>query len=57
MSSQDSSNKSEEFCDQWILGYNECKAGIPHEDKGEAHKRGYATRYEQEQLIEKGLMK
>ncbi len=48
---------SEEFCDQWILGYNECKDGIPHEDKGEAHKRGYATRYEQEQLIEKGVMK
>jgi len=48
---------NEQFCDEWMLGYNECKNGVPHEDKGEAHRRGYSARYEEEQLMEKGVLR
>lgn len=46
---------NEKFCAEWMQGYNDCKNGVPHEDKGDEHKRGYGTRYEEEQLMEKGV--
>ena len=46
---------NEKFCAEWMQGYNDCKNGVPHENKGDAHKRGYGTRYEEEQLMEKGV--
>jgi hypothetical protein len=40
----------EKFCEDFIRGYNDCKNGVPHSDQGKAHKRGYSTRYEEEQI-------
>lgn len=49
---------NEEFCADWEQGYNDCKDGVPHDDsKGEVYKRGYGTRYEEEQLMTAGVMR
>ena len=39
----------------WISGYNDCKNGVEHRQIGEFqsdYDRGYAARYEQEQVEE-----
>ena len=47
----------EKFCDDWIKGYHDCENGVEHdESKGEAYKRGYGTRYEEEQLMTAGAL-
>ena len=47
----------EKFCVDWIQGYNDCEEGVKHDDsKGDAYKRGYGTRYEEEQLMDKGVI-
>lgn len=47
----------ERFCAEWMSGYNDCKNGIAHSDeRGEAYKRGYGTRYEEEQLMTAGVL-
>ena len=48
----------EDFCDDWMRGYNDCKIGVPHDEcKSESYKRGYGTRYEEEQLMTAGVLK
>ena len=48
---------NERFCEEFRQGYNDCKNGVPHVDKSSAYTRGYNTRYEEEQLMEKGVFR
>jgi len=48
----------EKFCDEWERGYRDCENGVKHDDaEGEIYKRGYGTRYEEEQLMTAGVMR
>lgn len=38
------------FCDAFLDGQLDCRAGIKHKDKSAAYNRGYATEYEAEQV-------
>jgi len=36
----------------WLDGCRDCRDGVPHTDKGEAYNRGYAFKYELDQIME-----
>ena len=41
---------NQEFCEDFLLGMQDCEDGVPHKSGSEAYDRGYNAQYELEQV-------